>query len=112
MALAESELNDAVIEQLDVDGVLGFAEHVIENAAHLWTHLGLDEKQRLQQVLFPEGLSFDGEKFGTAVTCLAFKKLDGNGGSESGMASPPGFEGKLQELNLRFCGQVIGARAA
>lgn len=30
---------------------------VIENAAHLWTHLGLEEKQRLQQVLFPEGLS-------------------------------------------------------
>ena len=54
VARAESELNDAVIEQLDVDGVLGFAEHVIENGAPLWMLLGLDEKQRLQQVLFPE----------------------------------------------------------
>ena len=34
------------------------------------------QKQRLQQVLFPEGLRFDGDEFGTAVTCLAFTKLD------------------------------------
>jgi hypothetical protein len=28
--------------------------------------LDLDQRQRLQQVLFPEGLRFDGEQFGTA----------------------------------------------
>ena len=82
------ELNDAVLNQLDIDGVLAFAEHVVTNSARLWTELDLVQKQRLQQVLFPEGLQFDGERFGTAVTCLAFKKLDGSGGSESGMASP------------------------
>ena len=27
----------------------------------------------------PEGLTFDGEKFGTAVTCLAFKQMAGIG---------------------------------
>jgi hypothetical protein len=55
---------------------LAFAEHVVTNAARLWIELGLEDRQRLQQALFPEGLSFDGEKFGTAVTCLAFKKLE------------------------------------
>ena len=40
------------------------------------------KKQQLPQVLFPEGLRFDGKKFGTAVTCLAYKKLNGSGGSE------------------------------
>jgi site-specific DNA recombinase len=92
LALAEIELNDAVLDQLDIDGVLAFAEHVVTNAARVWIELDLVQKQRLQQTLFPEGLRFDGEKFGTAATCLAFKKLDGSGGSNSGMASPRGFE--------------------
>jgi len=100
LALAEIELNDAVLDQLDIDGVLAFAEHVVTNAARLWIELDLVQKQRLQQTLFPEGLRFDGEKFGTAATCLAFKKLDGSGGSNSGMASPTRqdivyFEGPL-----------------
>jgi site-specific DNA recombinase len=102
---AESELNDAVIEQLDVDGVLGFSEHVIENAATLWIHLALNEKQRLQQVLFPEGLTFDGEKFGTAATCLAFKRLEGGGAANSGMASPSGFV-DLVNAHWRVTGSV------
>src|ERR1035437_363579 len=55
--------------------------------------LGLDQKQQLQQALFPEGLRFDGEEFGTAVTCLAFKQLDENGKPKSGVASPPGTKG-------------------
>jgi hypothetical protein len=78
------ELSDAVRDQLDVKGVLAFAEHLLTNAAPMW--LGLDEKQELQRVLFPEGLRFDREKFGTAITCSAFKKLDETGGLNSGMA--------------------------
>jgi hypothetical protein len=70
---------------------MGFAEN-LTNAARLWVEIDLDEKQRLQQVLFPEGLQFDGEKFGTGVTCLAFKKIPGSGEPGSGMASPTGFE--------------------
>jgi hypothetical protein len=96
LALAEIELNDAVLDQLDIDGVLAFAEHVVTNAARLWMELDLVQKQRLQQVLFPEGLRFDGERFGTAATCLAFKKLDGNSGPEFGMASPPPFAGLVE----------------
>ena len=32
LALVEIELNDAVLDQLDIDGVLAFAEHVVTNA--------------------------------------------------------------------------------
>ena len=91
VALAEMELADAVLDQFDVEGLLGFAEHLLGNAERLWMELGLDQKQQLQQVLFPEGLRFDGEKFGTAVTCLAFKQLAEIGEPESSMASPAGF---------------------
>lgn len=88
VALAEMELADAVLEQFDVEGVLGFAEYLLGNVERLWMELGLDQKQQLQRVLFPEGLRFDGEKFGTAVTCLAFKQLAENGELESSLASP------------------------
>ncbi len=92
LALAEMELGAATEAQLDVEGLLAFAEHLLANAARLWIELDLDQKQQLQQVLFPEGLCFDGERFGTAVTCLAFKELVENGETESDLASPPGFE--------------------
>ena len=42
--------------------MLGFAEHVLTNAARLWAELGIDGKQDLQQALFPQGLSFDGQE--------------------------------------------------
>jgi uncharacterized protein YaeQ len=44
------ELSDAVVKQLDVEGVVAFAEHLLTNAARLWIELGLDQKQRLQRV--------------------------------------------------------------
>ena len=40
------------------EGVLGFAEHVLTNAARLWAELGIDGKQDLQQALFPQGLYY------------------------------------------------------
>jgi hypothetical protein len=66
------------------------AEDILTNASHLWSNASLDQKQRLQSVLFPEGLTFDGEQFGTAVTCLAFTTLGENLQPESGVASPTG----------------------
>ena len=92
LALAEFELGDAVLDQLDVEGLLGFAEHLLTNAARLWAELEPDQKQQLQRVLFPEGLRFDGERFGTAVTCLAFTQLRPSTSSKNGVASRVGFE--------------------
>ena len=87
IALARIELEDARIDEIDIEGLLGFAEHVLGNAARLWMEAPPEQKQKLQEVLFPEGLRLKDGRFGTAVTCLAFKKLDGSGGSNSGMAS-------------------------
>ena len=88
LALAEMELSAASEKELDIEGALAFAEHLLTNAARLWMELASARKQQLQQILFPEGLRFDGEKFGTAVTCLAFKQLAESDGTESCMASP------------------------
>ena len=55
--------------------MLAFAEHVILNAARLWTEASSDQKERLQKVLFPEGVRFEDGVIKTAVTCLIFNLL-------------------------------------
>ena len=92
VALAEVELDEATCEQLDVEGLLAFAEHVLTNAARLWEQASLDQKQRLQAALFPEGLRFEGSGFGTPVTCLAFAESLVSPGGADAVASPTGFE--------------------
>jgi site-specific DNA recombinase len=90
IAVARIDLEDAKLEEIDVEGVLGFAEHVLTDAARLWTEAPLEQKQRLQRALFPEGLRLKAGRFGTAVTCLAFTTLAKSGGADSDLASPEG----------------------
>jgi site-specific DNA recombinase len=90
--LAEIQERDAKLEGCDVDAVLAFAEHLILNAARLWTEFSSDQKQRLQKVLFPESVTFADGVFGTAVTCPLFKLLEKPEGEKSGLVGPAGFE--------------------
>ena len=78
-----------------VEGVLAFAEHVLLNAARLWMEFSLDQKQRLQQVLFPQGVSYRDGKFGTAETSQIFRLLYAGPTASEGEASPAGFEPTL-----------------
>ena len=88
LALAELQLSDARTEQVDVEGILAFAEHVIGNAASLWTNASANDRRALQQALFPSGLSWGPNGFGTAVTCLAFNALPFSKVEETKVASP------------------------
>ena len=92
IVLAEMQEHDAKLEGYDVEGVLNFAEHVILNAARLWTEFSSDQKQRLQRVLFPEGATFANGEFGTSATCLMFNHLQKPEPEKSRMATLPGIE--------------------
>jgi hypothetical protein len=48
---------------------------VLLNAPRLWAELPLDQKQRLQQVLFPRGVQFEAGLYRTGETSLIFYKL-------------------------------------
>ncbi len=66
--------------QLDVEGILAFAERILPRASDLWVQASLDYKQRLQQLFFPEGIAFDGIRFDrTAVTAPLFNCLAPSG---------------------------------
>lgn len=47
----------------------------------------MQRRRHLQKVLFPSGVHFDGEGFGTPVTCLFFKDLEAESGQETQMVS-------------------------
>ena len=64
------------LEELDVEGILAFAERVLPRAADLWVRSSLEQRQRFQQLFFPEGISFGGNGFvRTAATAPAFSYL-------------------------------------
>jgi site-specific DNA recombinase len=92
IALIRIELEEARIEEVDVEGILGYAEHVLNNGAQLWIDATPEQRQRLQLALFPQGLRFKDGTFGTAVTCLAFMPLAAESAPDLRLASPTGFE--------------------
>jgi site-specific DNA recombinase len=85
----ETALHDAELEEIDVDGVLNFAGELLGNAAHLWLEASLDQKQRLQKVLFPKGITYSRcGAFGTPEVSLVFRLLQAVPTHQSSEARP------------------------
>jgi hypothetical protein len=85
--LLEIQLHESRLEELDLEALLAFAEQVLTDAARMWSEASLEQRVRLQAVFFPKGLTFDGERFGTAASCLAFSDLQQIRGDENDVAS-------------------------
>ena len=61
-----------------MEGILAFAERVLPRAADRWVQASLEQRQRFQELFFPEGIAFDGKGFvATRVTARAFSYLQG-----------------------------------
>ena len=59
-----------------MEGILAFAERILPRASDLWVQASLDQRQRFQQLFFPNGIAFDGNRFvGTGATAPAFSYL-------------------------------------
>jgi hypothetical protein len=65
---------------------------VLTNALNLWKTAPAEQKQRLQQVLFPEGVTYSEGKYGTAATCLLFSGMGRNEVEKEGLVALPGIE--------------------
>ncbi len=56
LALAQMGLHEAQVEEIDIEAVLAFAKHLAMRADRLWVAASLDQRQRLQKVLYPSGI--------------------------------------------------------
>ena len=71
-----SSAHTEAVDELDVQGIPAFAERILPRASDLWVQASLDYKQRLQQLFFPEGIAYDGNRFNrTAATAPLFNYL-------------------------------------
>ncbi len=76
LTLVRIEHHAGQLEELDVEGILAFAERILPRAADLWVQASLEQRQRFQQLFFPDGIAFDGNRFvGTGATAPAFSYL-------------------------------------
>jgi hypothetical protein len=80
------KIGEAQCEFVDLEWVLAFAQTIVSRSSRLWVESSLDQKQRPQKVLFPEGIRFDGEGFGTGITSL-FNMLSGVSEQKHALAS-------------------------
>jgi site-specific DNA recombinase len=92
ITLAEMELTEARVDEIDIEGVINFATVAIGDASRFWIDGSLDQKQRFQRILFPEGVTFDGKRVGTPATCLAFSYLREVSQRKVSLASRTGVE--------------------
>ena len=92
LTLTQIDQHSVAVEKVDVEGILAFAERVLPRASDLWVQASLNQRQRLQQLFFPEGIAFDGKQFvRTEVTANAFRYLTAVGSSQNNLASPTGY---------------------
>jgi DNA invertase Pin-like site-specific DNA recombinase len=84
LAMARQALREAKDDGFDFKAVAAFAEQVLTDPAKLWLEMPLDQRQRLQKVLFPGGihLTANGE-IRTAGTCCIYDSLQMDGAPET-----------------------------
>ena len=93
LTLAQIDHHADATDELDVQGILAFAERILPRASDLWVQASLDYKQRLQALFFPEGIAYDGNRFNrTAVTAPLFNYLAPSASADERVVSPEGIE--------------------
>ncbi len=92
MEAAKEEFAAADLECMDVEAVLEFAEKLVEHPKRLWLESSLEQKQRLQSVFFPDGVTYTSEGFGAALSNSFFNVFREFSDEKVSLASPTGFE--------------------
>ena len=86
------ELDEADTELNDIEACLSYCKFFLSNCAALWEQAELNLKQRFQNLIFPEGIAFDGMSFGTARPAFIFKQLQPQTAQKCELVAPRGFE--------------------
>ena len=93
LTFAKIDHHADAVDELDVEGILAFAERILPRVSDLWVQASLDYKQRLQELFFPEGIAFDGKRFNrTAVTAPLFNYLAPSECADERVVSPRRIE--------------------
>ena len=92
MVILEMKINEARQEEAEIEELLDFSENLLANAAGAWDRSPLEQKQRLQQVLFPKGVKYADGIYRTTATSLMFIMLHTIAEKKEELVALPGIE--------------------
>jgi site-specific DNA recombinase len=88
----EMKVNEAKQEEIEIEELLDFSENLLLSAAATWSDSGLESKQRLQQILFPHGVSYAGGSYRTTASNPLFNLLQEEIQEREQLVALPGIE--------------------
>jgi DNA invertase Pin-like site-specific DNA recombinase len=92
LALAELALHDARLDEIDTEGLVAFAKTILAQPSRFWIEASLDQRQRLQRLLFPAGVIYEDGRVRTDETSLIYRMLRLVEDANETEVSPTGFE--------------------
>ena len=92
IAEALSEVETLRDDGFDFEPALRYAVELLRQPAAAWRGADTDQKQRLQKVFFPDGVTFRAGRFETANKGILFSGLTGLSAGESRLVAHTGFE--------------------
>jgi hypothetical protein len=93
IVLIESQIAEAGMQKATFEELLGFSKSLLLDIPTAWERADVDQKQRVQNILFPEGLKYHPEKgiLNSENYCL-FNQLEDFSAGKILMARPERFE--------------------
>ncbi len=87
-------LDEKRIEEFNMDEALDYCFRFVNDTASVWVRLEKLPAQRIrfQKTVFPEKVTFDGEKFGNEKMSLVYEINRQSGDDSSNLVTPPGIE--------------------
>lgn len=85
-------LKDSELDEIELEEIVNLAENFMRNIAPLWRDTNLDQKQRLQQLVFPEGVTYKNGKFETARISPIYSVIEESNGVKERLVAPRGIE--------------------
>jgi hypothetical protein len=92
IALAELNECEVRIDEIDVEAALSLGQFILLNMARLWVELISEQKQRLQQALFPCGVEFKEGIYRTTRTSMILLDLEAKRASKEDLVALTGIE--------------------
>jgi site-specific DNA recombinase len=86
------QINESKMEKIDIDTICETAKHFLFHVSQIWRIADPDTKQRLQNIIFPDGVYYCFPGFRTGTLCCVFNIIRESNGDESHLGWPIGLE--------------------
>lgn len=91
--------NEARVSEVNTEALIEYAINFMANVSKQWVDASPADKQRFQNIIFPEGLTYDfGVGFGTAKLGLTYEVIGQIDTNKSTLVGPAGFEPATKRL--------------